>query len=1042
MWIADVSIRRPVFAVMMIGSLVVLGLLGFTNLGVDLFPKVEFPYVSVTTRLEGASPETVETEITDILEGYVNNISGIERLRSSSSEGLSQITIEFKLEENADLKAQEVRDKVALARSELPQETEPSAVEKVDPDAAPILSVLVSGDTDIRSLSGFADDVVRERLQRIQGVGSINLVGDREREIRVWLDAQRMRAMAVTADDVVRAIEAEHAELPGGRMELSSSLIELGVRTDAEAEDTTELADLVIRFNDNAPPTRLRDVALVEDGLEDERSYAILDGQRGVALEVRRQSGLNTVEVARRVRTAVSELRESAPQGVSITTTRDISRFIESSVADVTKELQIAMLLVVMITFFFLLSWRATLIVATAIPTSLIATFFVFDLAGITLNILTLLALTVAIGLLVDDAIVVVEAIQKDVNEGKPAAQAASEATRRVSLAVLAGTFATLAVFVPIAFMEGVVGQFFRDYGLAIVFSVSVSLLVALTLSPMLCSRYLTAHDPDSSGHVLSTLERFHEWMAQAYAAVIRAAMRWRYLVILLAIGSVYLGALIAAQVPGGFTSKADRSEFQGQVELPPGTAIEESKSRAHALNRALSAVPHVQSVFVTVGAGAAGEPSRIDVYGTLTPKQARDVGQFEVMDDVREAAHQVVPNARTINIAEVPWVSGGGLSTADIELVLQSADLDVTRQYSERLAAVLGSMAGLSDVRSGFEPGRPELVLDVRRDRAGDLGVSARGIAATSRALIGGVEAGTYEHLGSRYDIRVRLRDADRSDVEQIEQMQVRTARGQLVDLASVVDLKFRSGPARIERQDRTRKISVFANAASGTALGDATAIVERALAEMPPPDGVSIVFEGQVRRMRETGSAIGMAFLLAVIALYIVLASQFDSFTQPLVIMLSAPLCFSGAFAGLYLTGHEMSLFAQIGLVALMGIVMKNGILLVDRANQLRATGLNPAEAMAAAGPERLRPVLMTAFAAVFGMVPVALSGADGSEWRNAMGALMIGGLASSTLLTLLVVPAAYVIGPDFSAALQRARKLGANSKHWLKTSSQTST
>jgi HAE1 family hydrophobic/amphiphilic exporter-1 len=596
MWIADVSIRRPVFAVMMIGSLVVLGLLGFTNLGVDLFPKVEFPYVSVTTRLEGASPETVETEITDILEGYVNNISGIERLRSSSSEGLSQITIEFKLEENADLKAQEVRDKVALARSELPQETEPSVVEKVDPDAAPILSVLVSGDTDIRSLSGFADDVVRERLQRIQGVGSINLVGDREREIRVWLDAQRMRAMAVTADDVVRAIEAEHAELPGGRMELASSLIELGVRTDAEAEDTTELADLVIRFNDNAPPTRLRDVALVEDGLEDERSYAILDGQRGVALEVRRQSGLNTVEVARRVRTAVGELRESAPQGVSITTTRDISRFIESSVADVTKELQIAMLLVVMITFFFLLSWRATLIVATAIPTSLIATFFVFDLAGI----------------MVDDAIVVVEAIQKDVNEGKPAAQAASEATRRVSLAVLAGTFATLAVFVPIAFMEGVVGQFFRDYGLAIVFSVSVSLLVALTLSPMLCSRYLTAHDPDSSGHVLSTLERFHDWMAEAYAAVVRAAMRWRYLVILLAIGSVYLGALIAAQVPGGFTSKADRSEFQGQVELPPGTAIEESKSRAHELNRALSAVTHVQSVFVTVGAGAAGEPSRM----------------------------------------------------------------------------------------------------------------------------------------------------------------------------------------------------------------------------------------------------------------------------------------------------------------------------------------------------------------------------------------------------------------------------------------------
>ena len=1036
MWIADVSIRRPVFAVMMIGSLVVLGLLGFTNLGVDLFPKVEFPYVSVTTRLEGASPETVETEVTDVLEGYVNNISGIERLRSSSSEGLSQITIEFKLEENADLKAQEVRDKVALARSELPQEAEPSVVEKVDPDAAPILSVLVSGDVDIRSLSSFADDVLRERLQRIQGVGSINLVGDREREIRVWLDAQRMRATAVTAEDVVRAIETEHAELPGGRMELSSSAIELGVRTDAEAETTIELGDLVVRFNNNAPPTRLGDVARVEDGLEDERSYAILDGQRGVALEVRRQSGLNTVEVARRVRAAVAELRESAPQGVNITITRDISRFIESSVAEVTKELQIAMILVVMITFFFLLSWRATLIVATAIPTSLIATFFVFDLAGITLNILTLLALTVAIGLLVDDAIVVVEAIQKDVNDGIPADQAAAAATRRVSLAVLAGTFATLAVFVPIAFMEGVVGQFFRDYGLAIVFSVSVSLLVALTLSPMLCSRFLTAHDPGASGRILSRLERFHDWMARAYAAVILAAMRWRYLVMLFAIGSVYIGILIAAQVPGGFTSKADRSEFQGQVELPPGTAVAVSKSKAHELNRALNAVPHVESVFVTVGAGAAGEPNRIDIYGTLTPKQARDVGQFEVMDDVRVAAHEVVPEARTINIAEVPWISGGGLSTADIEIVLQSADLDLIRQYSERLVAALGSKAGLSDVRSGFEPGRPELVLDVRRDRAGDLGVSARGIATTSRALIGGVEAGTYEHLGSRYDITVRLREADRSNVEQIEQMQVRTARGTLMDLTSLVDAHLRSGPARIERQDRSRKISVFANAASGTALGDATTIVERAMADVPPPAGVSVVFEGQVRRMRETGSAIGMAFLLAVIALYIVLASQFDSFTQPLVIMLSAPLCFSGAFAGLYLAGQEMSLFAQIGLVALMGIVMKNGILLVDRANQLRAGGLKAAEAMAAAGPERLRPVLMTALAAVFGMLPVALSAADGSEWRNAMGALMIGGLASSTLLTLLVVPAAYVIGPDVEALFRSGKQAFSATKEWMKS------
>jgi len=1015
MWIVDVCIKQPVFTVMMMVSLVVLGFLGLRSLGVDLFPKVEFPYVSITTRMEGASPETIETEVTDIIEGYVSNIAGIEKLRSTSSEGTSQITIEFNLGENADVKAQEVRDKVALARSDLPLDTELSLVEKVDPDAAPILNVLVSGNVDIRSLSTFADEVVRENLQRVPGVGSINLVGDQEREIRVWLNLQKLRALALSAEDVVNAISAEHAELPGGKLELKAKGVELGVRTDAEADSLRELSMLVIKFNPGAPPTRLEDVATIEDGMADERSNAILNGERGVALEVRRQSGLNSVEVARRIRQEVDKLRGSAPPGIDLLITQDTSRFVESSVEEVTKELQIAMVLVVIITFFFLASWQSTLIVATAIPTSLIATFFAFDVADFTLNIITLLALTVAIGLLVDDAIVVVEAVQKDVDDGIPRREAASTATRRVSLAVLAGTFATLAVFVPIGFMDGIVGQFFSEYGLTIVFSVSVSLLVALTLSPMLCSRFLS---PSTEKGPLHALEQFHKKMAQGYGKVVAASIRWRYLVLALALGSVYLGALVAAKIPGGFTSKADRSEFNGSVELPAGTAISETKLQALALDKAIRSVDHVENLFLTIGAGAAGQTNRIDLYGTLTKKQSRDKGQFEIMDEVREATKRTVPHARTTEISEVSWVSGGGLSTADIELIVQGHDLETSRAYAEQLVDELERQPGLSDVRNGFEPGRPELILDIDRERAGDLGISARTIANTSRILIAGVDAGSYEQQGSRYDINVRLTEADRSSVDQISQMQVRSRSGSLVDLPSVVDVTYREGPARIERQNRARKVSVFANAGSDTALGDAALIVQSAVDRIARPPEISLLFEGMVRRMGESAASIIGAFVLAILALYIVLASQFNSFGQPLVIMLSAPLCFSGAFTALWLTNQEMSLFAQIGLIALMGIVMKNGILLVDRANQFREQGMSAIDAIVSAGPERLRPVLMTAFAAIFGMIPVTLSTGDGAEWRNAMGALMIGGLASSTFLTLLVVPAAYVVGPDIVA------------------------
>jgi len=1010
MWLVDLSIKRPVLAVMMISSLVVLGYISIGRLGVDLFPNIEFPFISVTTTLEGGSPDTMETEVSDVIEENVNTISGIKQLKSVSAEGISQVFIEFELEEDVNVKAQDVRAKIAISQQNLPRDINPSIVEKLDPDAAPILSIMVAGEIPIGDITTFSDEVVKEAIQRIAGVGSVSLVGGRKREIRIWLDAIKMRSYGVTADDVVRAIQNEHAEIPGGRLETGRGELEYGVKTKAQAKTADEFSALVVTFRNNMLPTRIGDVARVEDGLESERSYAQLNGRQGVSLEVRKQSGRNSVEVAKAIRLEVEHLRKQAPNGVEIVIARDVTRFIESSINDVSHEIQIAMLLVVLIVFLFLLSWRATIIVAIAIPTSLIATFFAFDVLGFTINMLTMLALTVSIGLLVDDAIVVIEAIQHDIDSGIAPMEAASEGTKKVALAVLAGTFSTLAVFVPIAFMEGIVGRFFLQYGLTIVISVSVSLLVALTLTPMLSSRFLKP----AKGHFIlfRPIEAFHRGLELVYRFAIKYSVRFRFVVMILAFGSLYIGAQYAREIPAGFTAQSDRSEFLGSVDLPLGSGVGKAKTAAIRIQATLEELEHIHNIFVTVGSGSQGKANKLDLYASITPKQKRNIDQYVIMDTARKAIIAAIPEATKMTISEVPFISGGGASMLDVEYVVRGDDLAAMQNYTALLKQDMRESGLFVDVRTSFEGGKPELQILFDRIRAGDLGISARTLANTVRTVIGGVDAGNFEDKGKRYDVRVRLEENQRQSPDQLKLIQVRSSNGRLIDLASIADILFSSGPAQIDRMNRARKISVLANSKPGVALGTATKKMEEITDNRPPPIGMTGTYEGKVKNMKEVLTAITGAFVLAMIALYIVLASQFNSFTQPIVIMLTAPLCFSGAFAAMYYGQFVMSLFAQIGLLALMGIVMKNGILLVDRANQLQDKGMSADEAIITAGPERLRPVLMTAFAAVFGMVPVLIAVSDGAEWRNVMGAIIIGGLLSSTFLTLLVVPAAYSI------------------------------
>jgi HAE1 family hydrophobic/amphiphilic exporter-1 len=1019
MRIADFSIRRPVFAVMLIAALVSLGLVSLGRLGVDLFPRVEFPYMAITTVLEGATPETVETEVSDVLEEHLNTISGVEKLLSVSSEGLSQVFIQFELEEDVDTKAQDVRDKVSRALAELPIDAEPPVVEKIDPDASPILSVMVSGDLPIRDLTRYTKKVVKERIQRVPGVGSARLVGGREREIRIWAHARKLRSYGLTVDDLIRALRAEHAEIPGGRLEAGGGASEFSVKTKGEVEAVREFESIVVAYR-NGAPTRLRDVARVEDGTEDERTYAELDGVQGVSLEVRRQSGRNTVEVAQAVKAVVAELQSGAPAGVRIVVARDVSRFIEASARDVGIDIALGGFLAVMVTLAFLRSLRSTLIVSIAIPASIVSTFFLFYVMGFTLNVLTLMALSVSIGLLIDDAIVVLESIHRHIESGEPPLRAASRGATEVGGAVVAGTASVLAVFIPIAFMQGVIGRFFYEYGLAISFAVATSLLIAVTLTPTLCGRILRPETGHGRG--FAWFERAYGGLARVYAVLLRGALRHRLATLAVALVSVYVGIELARGVPLAFSGRVDRSEFEGKVELPLGVGVGETKRVTHRIGAALAALDETSTVFLSVGSGSRSRVNEIDLYVSTTPKAERRESQFSIMGRAREAIARAVPEARRVSVNELSWISGGGFTSYNMQYSLTGSDLGELQQRSDAIVARMRRDPYFVDAKSSFELGKPEVQVHVDRVRAADLGVPIRVLATTVRALVGGMDVATYQEAGTRYDVRIRLEESQRDDLAELGQLQVRSASGRLIDLANLADLRVASGPAQIERANRSRKVTVYANNPEDVALGPAADRLDEIVSEVGLPLGYAGMHEGHAERMKDSAQAVLFAFFMALVALYMILASQFNSFSQPAAIMLTAPLSFVGAFAALRLTGTSMSVFAQIGLVALIGLVMKNGILLVDYANQRRAQGASALEATLQAGAVRLRPVLMTALSTIAGMVPVALSRSDGAEWRNPMGVLVIGGLASSTFLTLLVVPVAYTYIDDLRAVIGR--------------------
>ncbi len=1011
MRIAHVSISRPVFASMVILALIVFGITSYRFMGVDLFPDVDFPIVTISVRYEGADPETVETEVTDVIEEAVNTISGIKTLRSQSSEGFSQVFIEFELEEDADVVSQDVRDKVASIRGDLPREIDPPIIEKFDPDAAPILAIVVSGPVSIRELTRYADDVVKRRIESIAGVGNVRLVGQREREVRIWLRVDALRAHGLSAKDVIDCLREENIEPPGGRVETGTR--EMIVKTKGKIEKVEDFENLVITTRGRTP-IYLRDVAWVEDGMEDFRSLARLNGQRAVSLLVRRQSGRNVLAVADAVKQELQSLGQELPPGYDLIIAQDLSRFVADSFHQAKAELARGAMLAVIVILFFLRNLRGSLIAAITIPTTVISTLTFMLAMGFNLNMMTMLALTISVGMIIDDTIVVLENSYRHMEEGKPRMQAAREAIGEIGFAVLATSLAIGAVFVPVAFMTGMVGRFFYEFGLTVAFAVGVSTFIALTLSPMLCSRVLKT--VKEHGRFFRLLERLFQGLESVYLITLRRALRHRAIVVLSAVG-VFIGGLALVPFLGKeFVPAQDDDQFSVQVETPIGTSIGATSQVLAEIERRLAQLPGVTDTFTTIGAGMEGRVNVASVLTQLVPKAERELSQQDIMAMARTRLADLTH--LKLSVEQVSRVGGGGFRSAPLQYNVRGINLEKLVGLSDKMAASIGQVPGIVDVNSTYDSGKPEVDVIIDRQKAADQGVSVQDLGNAIRALIGGEEVTTFEEGGESYDVRIRLAETDRDRPDAILSVPVRTADKSLVELRNFVEIQQATGPVQIDRQDRLRQITILANLEKWKRLGSALEDVRSIEGDVGLPSGVTSAFTGFGDIMAESFASINFSLMLAVILIYMVLAAQFESLIHPFTIMLSLPLSIVGALGLLAVTGRTMSIFSMIGMIMLMGLVTKNAILLVDYTNLLRRQGMDKTDALLRAGPVRLRPILMTALSTMAGMTPVALGLGAGAESRAPMGTAIVGGLFTSTILTLVVIPVVYSLMDDLAA------------------------
>ena len=1048
MSLADICIKRPVFATMLILTLVVLGWYSYQKLGVDFLPNVDLPVVTVTTTLKGASPEEIETEVTKPLEEVINTVNGIDELRSSSIEGVSRITVVFQLQRKAAEAAQDIRDKISTILAKLPEGIDPPVVNKFDVDAVPIISIVVSGKRDLKEVTEIAKKMIKEDIETLDGIGSVSILGGRKRAINIWLNPDKLSAYNISINQVKAALAAQNLEVPAGRVEQGQQ--ELMLRTMGRFYQVEDFNKLIIA-NFNNTPIRIKDVGYVEDGVEEPRTLSRLDGNNAVQLIVQKQSGTNTVETVEKVKARLAKLKPVLPPDIRVEEIRDLSAFVYNSLEEVQFDLKLGVILASLAVLIFMWDIRSTLIASLAIPASIISTFTLMYLFGYTLNYITMLGLILAIGVVIDDAIVVLENIFRHMEEKKlPPKVAASTGTREIYLAVMATTLSLVIIFIPLSFMQTRVGKFFSSFGLTVAFSIMISLLVAFTLTPMLCSRFLKLKHSDKTAKE----SRFYSLIDRSYGWLLAWSLRHRWVILLIAGVLCYdLFYYSFMGTPGPLLSRIgqdllprdDQDQFEISVEVPEGSTLEKTDEYFRKIEREVVKLRGVKHVLTSIGDVDGTKVTSGNIYVALISVKERSLAPLEslkyyilndllkmnvphkpvfsqddVMMDARKMLRQF-PDLRT-SVQPVNLVGGSGYRAQLVNFNIRGPDLDQLQKYADQIIAKMREVPGFVDIDTTLSLRQPELRVNIDREKASDLGITVADITSSLRTFIEGEPVSKFKEGADQYDVWLRAQEEFRNRPEVLYQLSIPSAKVGLVKLGNLVTLNEARGPAQIDRQNRQRQITILANLDPSLSLSESTQFLTRVAKEMNMPVGYQTDFSGRAKTLADANWGFIMAIQTSLIFMYMILAAQFESFTLPISIMMALPLTWTAAMVSLIVMKTPLNIFSDLGLFMLLGVVKKNGILQVDYTNTLRAEGMERDKAILEANHARLRPILMTTLTLIAGMLPLVFGKGAGSASRASMANVIIWGQALSLLISLLITPVTYSLFDDIQVKVPR--------------------
>ncbi|RJP62397.1 MAG: efflux RND transporter permease subunit [Ignavibacteriales bacterium] len=1020
MKLSNISINRPVLATVMSLAILLFGIIAFFLLPVREYPDVDPPIISVVSLYRGASPSVVETEITNILEEQFATLEGVKTITSSSREEGSVITIEFELSRNVDEAANDVRDRVSRIRGTLPREIDDPVISKVDANAQAIMWLALSSKNHSGlELSDVADRILKEKIQRLAGVGSVIIGGERRYAMRVWLDPLRMASHGLTTQDIEAAIRGENAEIPGGRVE--GQLREFAVRTRGELAKPEEFGAIIISQKDN-DVVRLRDVAEVTVGAENERTAVRFNGDQTVGLGIVKQSKASTVDVAAEVRKSLAELTKLLPEGMRLDIAYDSSDFIKESISEVQETLIIAVLLVILVVLAFLKSFRATIIPSLAIPISIVGTFAVIYFAGFTINILTLLALVLAIGLVVDDAIVVLENIYRHMEMGKSRWQAAIDGSKEIGFAVIATTIALVAVFIPLAFLTGSIGRLFNEFGLSVAVAVLISGFVALTLTPMISSKILRPLHGTSKGWASRSFDKFFDLLNRFYERLLRGALQHKLLIVTGGLGVIALSYFIFTNLPSELVPTEDRGMGFGIIIAPEGATLEYTDSYVRQIENRLLALPERRGLFTATGVGFGG-PGNVTngfMFLNLKPRSQREKSQQQI---IQELFPQMISIPGVLAFVVNPPSLGANSSSSPVQYVLQADSYDELNKAVGIMMGEASKLGYLINMDSDLRLNKPQLDINIDRERASGLGVSVADIGTTLETFLGGRAVTNFKRGTKQYDVILQMKPQSRSTPDAIQNLYIKGSGG-LVQLANVVKIEKTVAPKELNHYNRIRSATISASLAPGMTLGQALNDLDKIASEKLPA-GIKRDYAGQSLEYKSSSSSLYLMFLLAIVFIYLVLSAQFESFIHPFTILLSVPLAVFGALLTLFIFGQSLNIYSQIGLIMLVGLVTKNAILIVEFGNQLREQGNSITDAIIQAATIRLRPILMTSFATIFGILPIAIGLGAGAESRRPLGLAVVGGMLFSTFLTLVIVPVVYTLLSREKAAEKETEK-----------------